>query len=168
MRRRMRIATMMGAASLCLAGAGAVLAGPTPPSEALRSSQANNSMDASTVAVSGDFLLPSDQQESSIDISSVGASVDEGSPRAAALSSKERRSSSRAPSPTPGIGIWHPGLEDGQLLAAPLSLSSDTATDATPANNPIIPLPNAAWTGLTMLFLLAIVRFFRNLRRLLT
>ena len=60
-------------------------------------------------------------------------------------------------------GIWHPGLQDGDLLAAPVmmtGLSADLAEES-----PVIPLPNSAWTGLTMLALLAIVRFFRKFRR---
>jgi hypothetical protein len=64
--------------------------------------------------------------------------------------------------------LWHPGLENDHLAAALPVTPSLSADPVGTSEQPMIPLPTAAWTGLSMLAGLGIIRFARNIRKFLT
>lgn len=58
------------------------------------------------------------------------------------------------------------GVADRQFLGASATIPSPLGDGAPTAH--VVPLPTAAWTGLSMLALLGVIKFCRNYRRILT
>lgn len=163
MQRRMRNAMLSAAVSIGVSAT--AFAGPTPPGETVLSPPNHTaSSDVVSVEVSP---MPQPNADSSEPVAASGEAVAPTKPvegfdvSLAQLVSRSDPSLSLDPSNSQGV--WHPGLADGGRTSAPL-LANGIATDAA-EQSPVIPLPNSAWTGLTMLALLAVARLLRNVRR---
>ena len=66
------------------------------------------------------------------------------------------------------VGLWHPGVD--ALSPTQLPMAAASSTDSLNGRDPqqaMVPLPTAAWTGLSTLLGLAVIRFARNFRQIL-
>lgn len=159
----MRVAALAGAITICVAARTYVQAGPTPSSDLLKGESESASVDA---ARNNDVL------SDPVALPMLSAPVDSGTTSAPQMAGSDPQPvlplSGNSLDSALGAGVWHPGLEEARLLAAPIAVSSDVSPNDAANRNPIIPLPSAGWTGMMMLALLAAFRFFKNFRRILT
>ncbi len=73
-----------------------------------------------------------------------------------------------APLAMPAANGWvSPAFETVSVNIVPVRMSGDASSTTVSTQHTLIPLPDAAWTGMAGLLTLASIKFVRNFRRLL-